>query len=283
MTYIENALYDFVKTILTRGIRTLKDPKYLPYTIFLILIVGASTIAAFIGDVSPISITLDQRDLLLYVELSAAIGFTIVGLFLGKFRTFFQMTALLSITGGLTIFWWLRIIPDTNNVAILVAAVYYIAWIAIAAFSTFSLFRDLFDNEVFGMVLFLGKPEDDGRPMFRLIAMILVFLNGALGYFVYTQGASSATPSTALTYSGIIIVLTSIVAFIPLLNIQRKYDVFFTVLTTFYMFTTIRVVILAFKSVNSTPGQTSYWDTIFSLFIALYFIQNAASSLSKTR
>jgi len=276
VTYIENALYDFFKTILTRGVRTLTDPKYLSYSIFLGIILITTTISAFIGDIPFLDITINnyQRDILLYVELSAAMSFIVVGLILGKLRTSLQMLCLIALTIALSAIYYLGVIPDTNTFATLLAAVLYIVWITIAAFSTFSLFRDLFENEVFGMVLFLGKPKDDGRPMFRGIAFILALLNIALGYYIYSNGTDQN--STALTYSGIIIILTALVAIIPLINLQRKYDVFFTILTTFYMFTTIRILILAFKSLTSSPGTTSVWDTLFSIFMALYAIQGAA-------
>ncbi|MHA2503201.1 MAG: hypothetical protein ACXAE3_10040 [Candidatus Kariarchaeaceae archaeon] len=274
MTYIEKALYDFVRTIATRGIKTLTDAKYLPYSLFLLVVVGISTIAAFLDDLTGIAITPEIKDVLLYVELSTALAFLFVGLILGKLRLLFQVVVMFVITGGLTFVLYTEILGNASDLAMLAATLLYVLWIIVASFSTFSLFRDLFENDVFGLVLFLGKPEDDGRPMFSLIAWILIFVNIGLGVLIYQNGTDQQ--STALVYSGIIIIFAAIIATFPLFNVQRKYDVFYTIITTFYMFTTIRIAILAFKSLTNTPGQTSIWDTIFSLFIALYAIQSAA-------
>ncbi len=43
------------------------------------------------------------------------------------------------------------------------------------------------------------------------------------------------------------------------------------------MFSTIKIVLFVFKVATSGEESTSFWDTIFSLFIALYAIQSAAA------
>ncbi|MDH5644493.1 MAG: hypothetical protein OEZ01_00710, partial [Candidatus Heimdallarchaeota archaeon] len=79
MTYIESALGDFIKNILTRGIRTLKSPRYAPYSIFLLIIVIISTVSIFLQPYFNI-ITDDTIDLMLFLEISVATSFVLVGL-----------------------------------------------------------------------------------------------------------------------------------------------------------------------------------------------------------
>ncbi|MHA2091132.1 MAG: hypothetical protein ACW98K_09760 [Candidatus Kariarchaeaceae archaeon] len=273
-TYIESALADFIKSILTRGIRTLKSPRFFPYTAFLLLIVIIGTLTAFYEDLSGKTLGDDYKDRLLYIEISVSIAFIAVGILLGRASTTLQMGAIMATVVGLaSIFEFGSVFDDPVDFGTKYAGIMYIFWIAIATFSTFALIRDLFASETFGTILFLGKPLDDGEVMFKWICFLLAIINFSLGYLVYTKsGISDSEEFTAL-----IIMLSSIIALIPLVGFQRKNDVFFTVISWFYMFSTVRVFLLAFQTLSDSTGETSYWDTLFSIFIALYTIQNATA------
>lgn len=271
MTYIESALGDFLKSILTRGIRTLKSREYAPYSIFLLIVVFASTLTTFIVKFTEFTISDIFVDYLLYIELSVAFGFIIVGIGLGRGRHIFQIGSILAITIVGTFLLSSDIIPNTTEISLYLVAMLYIIWIAIATFSTFSLFRDLFASDVFGTILFLGKPEDDGKVMFAQLGWLLVFLNISLGYVIFEK----STPGTPLYYTAISILVLSVIASIPMFGFQKKNDVFYTVISSFFMFATIKVALIAFRALTASNGTTSFWDTIFSLFIALYAIQGA--------
>lgn len=278
-TYLESALWDFIKTILTKGIRTLKSPRFFPYTVFLLLIVITGTLATFIEEFSGSGLSDNRKNLLLYIEISAAIAFISVGMFLGRARIILQMVSIVGIVGLMSGVFYdkhgilITVFGKETDLASSLAAMLYVLWIGIISFSTYSLIRDLFASDIFGTVLFLGKPEDNGEVMFKWICLILAGINFSLGYMIYTRdGILKSTE-----YTAIIIMISSIIAIYPLIGFQRKNDVFFTILSWFYMFTTIRVFLLAFRTFSDSTGETSYWDTLFSLFIALYTIQNAAA------
>ncbi|MHA2404613.1 MAG: hypothetical protein ACXADH_16555, partial [Candidatus Kariarchaeaceae archaeon] len=100
-TYIESALADFIKSILTRGIRTLKSPRFFPYTAFLLLIVIIGTLTAFYEDLSGKTLGDDYKDRLLYIEISVSIAFIAVGILLGRASTTLQMGAIMATVVGL--------------------------------------------------------------------------------------------------------------------------------------------------------------------------------------
>lgn len=272
-TYIESALGDFIKSILTKGIRTLKSPRFFPYTSFLLLIVGITTVTAFLDQLTG-EVPQSTKDNLLFLELAAAISFVWIGILLGRINIKFQISILIISTAGLFLFFKSDTLDDATKFTFDIAAIFYILWIGIVAFSTFSVVRDLIANETFGTILFLGKPEDDGKVMFSSLAWVLVFINIGLGYFVLqTEGISDG-----VYLSGVIIIILSVIALLPLLGIQTSNDGFWTILTSFYMFTTIKIVLFTFQVASGGGDEsTSLWDILFSLFIALYAIQNAAA------
>ncbi|MHA2275843.1 MAG: hypothetical protein ACXAC2_08760, partial [Candidatus Kariarchaeaceae archaeon] len=201
-TYIESALGDFIKSILTKGIRTLKSPRFLPYSSFLLLIVGITTITAFVDQITRAEITTSFKDNLLFIELAASISFVLVGILLGRANITLQMSALLISVVGFTLIFRSDIIDNPTSTTFDIAAVFYVLWIAIVAFSTFSVIRELFANDTFGTILFLGKPEDDGKVMFSSFAWVLVIVNLGLGYFVLQNTGGSE----AIQLSGIVII-----------------------------------------------------------------------------
>ncbi len=204
-TYIESALGDFVKSILTRGIRTLKSPRFFPYSAFLLLIVIITTATAFMEQITGNGPSERFRDQLLFIELAASISFVFVGIFLGRINIKLQMLLLVGLISGLTFVFNSDILEDSTSTTMKIASIFYILWIAIVAFSTFALLRDLFANETFGTVLFLGKPEDDGKVMFSFLGWLLVFLNLGLGIFVIQK----SDVSDAVHLSGVVIIVLS--------------------------------------------------------------------------
>ncbi|MHA2248829.1 MAG: hypothetical protein ACXAD7_00640 [Candidatus Kariarchaeaceae archaeon] len=272
-TYLEHAIKDFIVSILTKGIRTLKSPKFFPYTVLLLFIVLTGTITAFFEDLTGSDVDTDVKDLLLFVEISAALAFIFVGIVLGRLNINIQILSIVSIVAALSAIFESGLLNDPARLASIIASILYLIWIVIVSFSTFALIRDLFASESFGTILFLGKPEDDGEVMFKWLCIISVFVNFTLGYLVFTKdGIPDSTEFTAL-----IIMITAVLAVLPLLGFQRKNDTFYTILSWFYMFSTIRIFLFTFRIFSGTSGETSFWDTIFSLFIALYTIQNAAA------
>ncbi len=73
------------------------------------------------------------------------------------------------------------------------------------------------------------------------------------------------------------------IAIIPLINLQKKYDVFFTIISLFYAMTTIRVMLIAFRSLNSGSGDISFGGTVLSLFIAIYTVQGLVDKTMKIK
>ncbi len=273
MTYIESALGDFIKSILTRGIRTLLSKRFIPYTIFLLLVTITSTMTAFVRQLFPqIEVPSEFIKILLFLELSTALAFITVGILMGRARPSIQIVGIISFMIIYLSVFYMGLVPNSDRVSLIISGSLYIFWVGIVTFSTFSLFRDLFANDIFGTILFLGEPEDHGKILFSLVGWILVFINFGLGYSIYKKATSGP-----LYYTAISIMLLSFIAMLPLLGFQSKNDVFYTIITWFFMFATIKIALLAFKTMTQSQGETSFWETLFSLFMAIYAVQGSAS------
>ena len=281
MTYIENALYDFIKNILKKGITTLKNPDYIAYSIYFVIGILFTTLVTLIYSVFPIQMSEMLMNSLLDIELSIALSFLIVGLIFSNLEKAKQVILLTSLIVGFNgLFILLNDIFIVNN-KLIISIVFYILWISISIFSSFALIRDLFNNDVLSTILFLGKPYDDGRPIFRFFVFLLAIFNTFLGVFIYDYGIEQS--SNAFIYLSIIIIIMAAIAVIPLINLQRKYDVFFTIISLFYAMTTIRVMLIAFRSLNSGSGDISFGGTLLSLFIAIYTIQGLVDKSMKIK
>ncbi|MEL0164334.1 MAG: hypothetical protein VW886_05105 [Candidatus Heimdallarchaeota archaeon] len=281
MTYIENALYDFIKNILKKGIIILKNPDYIAYSIYFVVGITFTTIVTLIYSVFPIDMSVEFMDLLLDIELSIALSFLIVGLIFSKLEKNKQVILITALIIGFNgLFLLLNDILIINN-KIIISIIFYIFWISISIFSSFALIRDLFNNDVLSTILFLGKPYDDGRPVFRFFVFILAIFNTFLGFFIYDYGIEQN--SNAFIYLSIIIFIMAAIAIIPLINLQKKYDVFFTIISLFYAMTTIRVMLIAFRSLNSGSGDISFGGTVLSLFIAIYTVQGLVDKTMKIK
>lgn len=273
MTYLESVLGDFIKSILSRGINTLKSPRFSPYTLVLLIVVLLSTFSTFVNKILPkVEISDEFIDIILYIELTSALAFISVGILLGRSPIKMQIPLIIGMIIAGTLLLYSDFLPLTSDLALVAVGLLYITWIGVISFSTFSLFKDLFGNDTFGTILFLGKKEDDGKAMFSIIGWVLAALNFSLGYLLLTKTEGS----DSLTFTAVVIMLFAVLAVIPLLGFQKKNDVFYSILNAFYMFTTIRVILLVFRVLTATAGETSFWDTLFSMFMALYAVQGAA-------
>jgi len=117
--------------------------------------------------------------------------------------------------------------------------------------------------------------------VFRFFVFILAIFNTFLGFFIYDYGIEQN--SNAFIYLSIIIFIMAAIAIIPLINLQKKYDVFFTIISLFYAMTTIRVMLIAFRSLNSGSGDISFGGTVLSLFIAIYTVQGLVDKTMKIK
>ncbi len=272
MSYLERAVFDFTKSVLTDGFKTLLTKKYLPYTLTALVIIVFNSLLTFSELIKLNLITPQITNLLITVEIALATAFIIVGLFFSRLSNLMQLIIIFIST---PIFTWIFSIPFVSeNILNYIVAFYFIAWLIVSSFSEFSFMRDLLGNYVFGGVLFLGKPKDDGKLLFGGIVAVITIINIGIGFFLVTRYNNSV----GLSILGFLIMLVGVINLIPLLNLQRSGDVFFTSLGWYYSLNVIRAIsliaTLLFFSNNAT--SSSLISTAFTLFLVLFAVHKAA-------
>lgn len=273
MTYIEEAVADFTKSVLTDGIKTLLTKKYLPYTLSAMVLIFLNSVVTLAGDYFNLQLSENQISLLLSIEISLGIAFVITGLFIARANLSVQLLFLLSAAVGLSAIFYYKLL--SYSIAGILAATFYLGWIAVATISQFSFFRDLLGHPTIGGILFLGKPQDDGKVLFNGTVALITLLNIIMGGAIVKAGLDTGTLSYIII--GAITILLGLINFTPLLHLQSKGDVFFTTITWFYSLTTLRVAYFTFQLLLAKPNtSSSLLDTFFALFFVLFAVHKAA-------
>ncbi len=279
MSYVEKALYRYIKTIFTSGLRVLFSKKYILYTIAFILITINSTVFYLIQKGihdHAIKDTLGKVvDILIAIELSAAISYLIFGMFFSRYALKYWIIPLILTIGGGAVL--IHFIPDISP---FVAALCYIGWIIVSVFLTFALSRNFFGNKVLGSVMFLGKSAEEGSILFSGVVFVLSLVNtGCAGYLIY-----SAVVNT-IQISLIIVALTVIIA-VAIINfvifkLGKKDDVFYTILAFFYVFSSFTLWKLTIYTYRGDAASDNVGSMLITLFFIFYTMSNYGKKVKK--
>ncbi len=275
MSYVEKAFYWYLRRMLTSGFKMLFSRKYLPYTLFFIVITTATSFISYFANNANIDIALKYYQELLVIEVAIGLGYIITGFLLGKQDALIQFVAIGIIS--VVSFFILKFAPE--NVPEILATASYIVWIGISVFASFSMFRDIFGNKVLGTALFLGKPSGQGSILFAgPVFLVLVGDLGLIYYSLINGEALTRGSRLALLLFGI----ATLVGLLIILFLGGKDDVFFTTLLFVLAFGTIRLLLL-FMDVMTGPSKDaiSFTDTLLVLFFLIYSVQGMTKKASK--
>ena len=114
MSYVEKALWKYFKDMLVGGLKTLFSKRFLPYSLFIAVLVFGTTFFLLVEQEDQIvseKLNLEGNDLfdltfldlMLYLEISFAIGFILTGIILGKRNTIIQFSTIFLIGGGILV------------------------------------------------------------------------------------------------------------------------------------------------------------------------------------
>ncbi len=274
MSYVEKSFYWYLKRMLTSGFKLLFSRKYLPYSLFFIIIISATSILAYLRSQN-VQQALELYDFILKLELAVGTGFILTGIFLGKRSSVTQFSFIIIIS-ILAFLGYSNVDPIVLD---LLAASSYIIWIAISVFASYSMFRDLFGSKVLGTILFLGKKEGEGSILFA--GPIALLLLGDLGIIWYAvQNSQELTKGTI--YALLAFVAAIFVGEIIILFFGSVDDVFFTSLLFFLAMGTIRLLQLVLDILlPRTKSSISWTDTILVIFFLLYSVQGMTKKAEK--
>jgi len=273
MSYVEKAVYRYVKHIFTSGIKVLFSKKYIFYTLAFILISVTST--AFYLIEKELT-TIDIGYILIAIELSVAVTYLIFGLFFSRYPLkFWAGPAFVVAAGGSALIYYLPKIANFD-ITPYIAGVCYLAWIIVSVFLTFSLSRNFWGNKVLGSVMFLGKQADEGSILFGGIVFVLSLVNAAMGGFlIYTGIIIPRDPFLIITavFATLAVVIINVIIF----SHGKRDDVFYTTLAFFYIFSSFTLWKLTIYIIRGQEPS----DNIGSILVALFFIFYTVSNYGK--
>ncbi len=277
MSYVEKAFYQYIKNIFTSGFRILFSKKYLFYTIAFFLISVTSTVFYLIGaNIQSVSAELlrEISSILIVVELSFAVTYVFFGLLFARYPLkYWGVPALIAAAGGSALIYFLPVISPY------VAAIGYLGWILISVFLTFSLSRNFWGNRIFGSVMFLGKRADEGSVLFGSVVFILSLVNtGMTGYLIFM----SVNPFNLSLLITAVFSLTSIIIInIVLFKLGKKDDVFYTILSFFYVIASFTLWKLTFYTATDSLPSDNIGSVLVALFFIFYTVSNYAKKIKK--
>ncbi len=276
MSYVEKAFYQYVKNIFTSGFKVLFSKKYLFYTIAFFLISVTSTVFYLIG--RNYTELAEIGAILIKVELSFAVTYVFFGLFFARFPVkYWGIPAFLAAAGGSVLLHFLPIISP------FVAIVGYMGWIFVSIFLTFSLSRNFWGNRILGSVMFLGKRADEGSILFGGVVFILSLINAGIASYLIYLGAKSS--DYFLIGVSIFAIIAVIIVNIIIFSLGKNDDVFYTILSFFYIIAGFNLWKLLFFTISSDSsndtGTYNIGGTLAALFLIFYTVSNYAKKLKK--
>ncbi len=284
MSYVEKAFYQYVKNIFTSGFRILFSKKYFFYTLAFILISVTSTVFYLIGaniESSSADTLKEIGSILIKVELSFAVTYVFFGLFFARFPVKYWIApAFLAAAGGSALLYFLPIMSP------FIAALGYLGWILISIFLTFSLSRNFWGNRIFGSVMFLGKKDNEGSVLFGIVVFIISLINLAMtGYLIYRSlwdevlGIFQVDVWLLITsfFSLVAIIIVNIIIF----KLGKKDDVFYTILSFFYVIASFTLWKLTYYTDSGSLPNDNVGSVLIALFFIFYTVSNYAKKIKK--
>ncbi|MHA1303423.1 MAG: hypothetical protein ACTSQE_03600 [Candidatus Heimdallarchaeaceae archaeon] len=291
MSYVEKALYNYIKGIFLDGFKVLFSRKYIVYTfVFLASLIG--TTGLYIAQAvmtSPSQTLLSISTLFLKIELALALTYFVFGLFFSRYPVYFWIVPALLFAGGMTVV--LYFLPDTLGLMAdpspYFAIFFYLAWIMLSVFLSYSLSRNFFGNKYLGSALFLGKRKNEGGILFSGIVFLVALVNLCLSsYLVYLAIPTLQTPNKQifLLIAAICSIISTIIVFLIIYKLGKYDDVFYTILAFYYVFTSYILWKLTYYYIKSTEISQitiSNVDVIVSVFGGLFWAMYSMSSYGR--
>ncbi|MHA1867581.1 MAG: hypothetical protein ACTSVB_07365 [Candidatus Heimdallarchaeaceae archaeon] len=291
MSYVEKALYQYIKGIFVDGFKVLFSKKYVVYTsIFLASII--STTVLYTLQALQVNIGIDLNNLsslFLKIELALALTYFLSGLILARYPVYFWIIPVLIFTGGLVVVFYflpdiLKVIPDLSPYF---AVIFYLSWIILSVFLSFSLSRNFFGNKYLGSALFLGKKKNEGGILFSGIIFIVALVNLAISsYLLYISLMSLFTSNKQifLFVASIASIISTGIIFAIIFKLGTYDDVFYTIIAFYYVFTSYILWKLAFYYFTASEVgdiTVSNVDVIISVFTSLFWAIYSMSSYGR--
>jgi len=276
MSYVEKAVYQYIKTIFTSGLKVLFSKKYIFYTIAFILISVTSTVFYLIEKGST---TMDVGYILIGVELAVAVTYILFGLFFSRYPLkYWVAPAFLVAAGGSVLIYYLPIILNFD-ISPYIAGICYLSWILVSVFLTFSLSRNFWGSKVLGSVMFLGKQADEGSILFSGVVFILSLVNAAMGGYLMFFGIDTLDSFLILTscFAIVAIILVNIIIFV----LGKRDDVFYTILAFFYIFSSFTLWKLTIYTIRGRPPSDNVGSILVALFFIFYTVSNYGKKIKK--
>ncbi len=290
MSYVEKALYQYIKEIFVGGFKVLFNKKYIAYTIiFLASITSTTTLyvyQAVIGTPSQQILTISS--LFLRIELALALAFFIFGLISSRYPTYMWAIPAVILAAGITIIlYYLPLKGLLMDFSPYIALFFYLAWIMLSILLYYSLTRNFFGSKVLGSALFMGKKKDEGGILFGGIVFIITLVNtGLAAYLIYLSVPTFFTPNKQifLFSAAIASLLASLIIMLIVLKLGKYDDVFYTIISFFYIFTSYILWKLVYYYATNPidqPITITNTDVIVSVIGGLFWAIYSVSSYGR--
>ncbi len=280
MSYVEKSVYRYLRRIVTSGIKALFTRKFLIYTIFFLVVILTSTITALMSN-PDINLTIfgippeDMINYIFYFELAFALAYILVGLFLAKTPTYLHILFVLIIAGGLTTgFYYI----DNIVVIAIVGFVMFVLWMLITIVSTYSFSKNLFGSRITGSILFMGKKEGESALFSGILTPLILGCIGLDGYILY-QGI--VMPSWLYISTGSVGIIMGAFIILVIWRLARKNDVYYTILSFFYILTNTHAIQLVIRLVKGDTNYIAWLNIIISAFFLLNSISKYYRKVEK--
>ncbi|OLS19616.1 MAG: hypothetical protein HeimC3_44510 [Candidatus Heimdallarchaeota archaeon LC_3] len=265
MSYVERALYDYVKKILTEGLQVLFSKRFIIFTILLLVSGGLAISIVVLEGQQDIDFETIRNAFILLTSIS--FGFIVAGFlakrFLSTFLRFIVMIIAISVALGLGM---ISIIFDflTNPITLFYLEIYpifcFLLWTALMPIASFGFAKGLFYNKVIGSALFLGKPKEDNKAIFSGIFALLTIFGMIIGVYLFFRS------ELIIIVAGGLAIVMSILIFIITIGKLFKND---TLNSSFSLFFTVSALpiltLLALSTENTTITILNYGLLAFSL------------------
>lgn len=265
MSYIEKAFYRYLKSIFTTGIKVFLSKRYRLFTIPFLFVSFFSTLFFLISQYGSVSFLPFHFlfTLLFYIELSIAVNYILYGVFLSQYPKKYWGIPII-ITSGVFVF-LLYFLPHVTAVIIMLC---YLLWIVLSVFLTFSVSRNFWGNKVLGSIMFLGKKSDEGSILFAPIVLMVALINGGIAGYILWVSINSNRLLFFLT--GIFALIGVILVFVTVIKLGKDDDVFYTILSFFYVGSSWPLWKFVFYLFRGTPSASNLTSLIGVFFLLFY-------------
>lgn len=277
MSYIEKAIYHYLKSILSTGFKVLLSRKHLIYGVSFLFLSLSSSFCFVFSKWFPNSFPFDSLySILMYCELTVALNYIVYGVFISHYqRKYWEVPLLFSSVIGFCVFYFFPVFSAYF------AALCFFGWSFLAVSLSFSFSRNFWGHRILGSILFFGKKSDEGTILFAPVVFLISLINLALmGYLVIHNFSSfeylwqtvsnlDFPPFLGLTAIGSVC-LTSICILFIIFKGGSKDDVFYTILAFFYVFSSFTIWRFTYHHIQGVFPIRSLWVLVAAFFFLLF-------------